>query len=82
MLDTLVRYSIGLDHNIWLLGAASIMGPALLITASYIRIRVLRESVALLGCLVFAFVSGTGLGPAPLDHWQHAHGSCLIDNLK
>lgn len=77
---TIERLMIMMNHHLWAIIAVSVVGITAFVIGSRIQNAVGRTIVLGIAVVTLAFVMATGT-IAPLDDWQHQHGSCLLDTL-
>ncbi len=78
----ITRLMVIMDHNLWAITLVALVGVGALIAGSQIRNRYGRNVVLGIGIITMAFHMATGASVAPLDHWQHQHGTCLLESLE
>jgi hypothetical protein len=80
MFITIERWMIMMNHSWWAIIMVSTVGILAFVLGSRIRNTITRTAVLGVAVITLAFVMSTGV-IAPLDNWQHQHGSCLLDTL-
>jgi len=78
---TIARWMVMMHHRLWAIIAVFGVGIGIVILSSYISNLLIQHIGICIGMLVIAFVLTTGVVVAPLDDWQHQHGSCLLDTI-